>query len=552
MLDLPELNDIICGYLNRSDLVQCVRVSKRWYSAVIPYLWRDVSWISSRDKNMKAFCMMILKDYRAEQRHKELQRKEDGMDEPSQAQSPYPSLTLSKCGLWIRMLPGLNSLEEAFRPLTSPRQVMAPTSNELLLHLFKHCSTQVQVDFLSIDLDDLDLDSGNAVLDFSLPRLRRLLFRGSFVSRSSGTQKLMQLMTFLDLHVTALEILDLDADFSDTGMISTEDPTEDGPKGLRTLKTLGLHGWNGSADTKAFLSWMLKKCSSVNRLLIDRYYGITQPLVEGMLMHLPKLDEITFNAAPYGTDRTVDNMMAHILSGSNKGWRMAKFQSGARIGKATIEALKKHFSTLEILDMAGSNGVTGDHLVQVLGSCTRLHMLSNMYRFHNASHHPTINAKAFIDADPGSGALKPWSCEKTLKHFGIVITGIPRPDLKRGDTVAEEYPGQSQEIHGQVYDRLARLTNLETLWIGIECSWFQSDCLVMSLESGLEKLSGLKKMKVLDVRSMYTRIGVKEVQWMTEHWPRLREIYGLCGIRHDEQAVRWLRENRPDICIRKS
>ena len=43
--------------------------------------------------------------------------------------------------------------------------------------------------------------------------------------------------------------------------------------------------------------------------------------------------------------------------------------------------------------------------------------------------------------------------------------GIPRPDVKEDEAEKETYPGQGREMQGRVYDRLARLTNLETLWL---------------------------------------------------------------------------------------
>jgi hypothetical protein len=68
----------------------------------------------------------------------------------------------------------------------------------------------------------------------------------------------------------------------------------------------------------------------------------------------------------------------------------------------------------------------------------------------------------------------------------------------------------------------------------------------MSLESGLHRLSGLKKLKGLDVSWAKARIGVQELQWMSENWPRLRVIGGLCGKEHKE-AIEWLRGNHTEI-----
>ncbi|KAF8979211.1 hypothetical protein CPC16_011837 [Podila verticillata] len=56
---------------------------------------------------------------------------------------------------------------------------------------------------------------------------------------------------------------------------------------------------------------------------------------------------------------------------------------------------------------------------------------------------------------------------------------------------------------------------------------FQLNCLEMSLESGLSALEGLKKLRVLDVRRMAHRVGVQELDWMQENWPRLEAVRGL-------------------------
>jgi hypothetical protein len=130
-----------------------------------------------------------------------------------------------------------------------------------------------------------------------------------------------------------------------------------------------------------------------------------------------------------------------------------------------------HFYSLEILEVDGCFSLKGDYLVQVLSSCTNLHTLSNIFLLSGRLRHPTIGAENFIDMDPATGSLKPWHCEKTLKVFGVTVTGIPRPDLKEDNVFVEAYPGQSQELHAQVYDRLARLTNLETLWSGNQLDW---------------------------------------------------------------------------------
>ncbi|KAF9999710.1 hypothetical protein BGZ65_004980 [Modicella reniformis] len=172
-----------------------------------------------------------------------------------------------------------------------------------------------------------------------------------------------------------------------------------------------------------------------------------------------------------------------------------------------------------------------------------------------------FEANMFIDRDPITGLLKTWACESSLKVLKLMVTGIPRPDLE-GDKVLEEvYPGEGRKIQSQVYDRIARLTNLETSCLAYEEAAYlnnpmQWSCVEMSLESGLDKLSGLKALKELGVSCMRTKIGLKEVQWMTEQWPRLRAIYYL-GMWNDmdldderRAAVQWLKKHHPEILLR--
>ena len=550
MLGLTELDDIICERLGNRDLARCAQVSKKWHSVVIPHLWHDVSWISYNHKGMGAFYEMVLEDYLAERRYQVLQKKEDDMGSPSQVQSSPPPSTLSKYGHWIRKLPS-RTLEDVFRLSALPGINKDPTLHELILHLFKRCSPQMQVEIFSVDLDE-DLDSDNPkrmLLDFTLPRLRHLIIQGNFKSPSSGVLNLMNLLGRLDHHAVTLEALSLEVDFSKAGMICIqEDQAGEKPEGWTFLRYLSLRKFTGSTDTDAFLSWLLKRCSSVKGLNISDHTGSAQSLAEGMLAHLPNLDEINFGDDYSGTHYMTDDAMAQLLSGSRNGWKNARFGSKAIFENEAMDALKRHFSTLEMLSLDECDSVTSDQLVQVLSSCSRLHTLSIVYWYQDINLHDSIDAKVFADVDPDTGSLRPWQCERSLKVLQVRIIGIPRPDLKE-DTFLEAYPDQTQELHGQVYDRLARLTNLETLQLGDQCSYQQYDCLELSLKSGLDKLSVLIKLKELDVTRVRTRIGAQEVQWMSEHWPGLRAIYGLRD-KENAEALRWLQENCANITLR--
>lgn len=187
----------------------------------------------------------------------------------------------------------------------------------------------------------------------------------------------------------------------------------------------------------------------------------------------------------------------------------------------------KHCPTLETLVVKGCDGFMNNDIVRILSNSPKLSILfDNDNDSYWNDRIGRLHAEVFIDQDPTTGTLRPWACESTLKELIINITGIPRPDLQECTTVRELYPGQGREIQSQVYDRLARLTNLEKLWLGglgygpysldyeyaYETQDSRYDCLEVSLESGLWKLAGLKALKELNVTRMKTRIRLGEIQ----------------------------------------
>ena len=116
-------------------------------------------------------------------------------------------------------------------------------------------------------------------------------------------------------------------------------------------------------------------------------------------------------------------------------------------------------------------------------------------------------------------------------------------------TKSHPFNGQAQ-----IYKRLARFVNLKSLTFRCQSSdqparmfYPQSDNLLMSLESGLSQLEGLKQMRVLTVGPQ-TDVGKEEAKWMAKNWPRLCKVRGLVfdNESHDE-AAKWFKTECPHI-----
>ncbi|KAG0215622.1 hypothetical protein BGX31_000810, partial [Mortierella sp. GBA43] len=297
-----------------------------------------------------------------------------------------------------------------------------------------------------------------------------------------------------------------------------------------SLKELELDAFTEPTGTEEFWNWLWKKCGQVKKLdiMTAGEDDVIQSLARGMLDYMPHLHEIYLRG---DQNRITDNEVADLLSGSRAGWRSVEVKGVAMFGRAALDALANSFATLETLHLEGCY-IDDIDLAQVLRSCSRLQWVSITNRFvRREAGFPCMNASAFIDRDSDTGTLVTWACEASLKYLGVKLLGIPRPDLVDSSTV-ESYPGQGREIQSQVYERLGRLINLDTLYLGNEMHYNddftdQDDCLEMSLESGLHKLSELKKLRELSVSGMKTKIGVAEVEWMDEQWPSLGMLSGI-------------------------
>jgi len=541
MLDIQELDDLICQKLSQHDLAQCARVNKKWHSAVIPHLWADLTFLEDPGDGAQVFIQMVLKDYLE---HYLLQGLQDtGRTIKQQLAKTPPSFShksvLSKYGHWIRLLPSPYDLKIAFRSYSTGKSEVP--KSELILHLCKRCSPDnAQVKRLSVSTLDLDLaprDSQRAMYDFMLPRARQLYIHGRLSTSYTDMAKITKL---LDQCSGTLKTLDMKL-VSPAGTSEMfelkEASTEVRPKAWTSFKELALYDW---ADG-SFWTWFFKQCRQVETLEVHGLDGTAQVLAQAMLNHMPQLSEITLGSRRFSFMKEDD--VATLLAGSTKGWRRVMLRPHAHPGKQVVDALEKHLPTLETLEFNGvCRGFWFENMPHFLRSCPQLQS------FVNTDSFTTLDVKTFIDRDPVTDTLRPWDCERTLKILQFAITGIPRKDWPGHSVEGESWFSQGYEIHNGLFDRLARLTHLEVLCLGSHNHGDDNESLELSLESGLYKLYGLQRLRELHF-GLSTKIGIQDVQWMVESWPRLRVINGLDVDGVHKEVVRWLWKNHPEISV---
>ncbi|KAG0243216.1 hypothetical protein B0O80DRAFT_448481 [Mortierella sp. GBAus27b] len=553
MFDIPELDDIVFRQLRRSDLARCVRVSQKWHTAVIPYLWRDMT--LPRCARNTAFCRLVAEDFLHE-----LCKQQDRDQHTQPSLSPFSSC-LEKYGHLIRKTPEPGKLLSCFRQTVQleAKQSRAiggrtkyPAPHELLRHFYKRCPIPIQVDSIHLTYKDFTTGLWRIIAEDVIIHVRHLSIH--LPSRNNKVQSWM-LERVLDRLSTKLERLSLqvDAEYRKDEVRKTEKTD------WMSLKELNLMNYHGVSTPGSFWSWLWARCGRVERLEIDSMDGaLTQDLADAMLTHMPHLDRIRLRNSWVEHLHLEDSQIATLLSGSRKGWKVVDVGGNWKFKKDAMRVLTRHFPTLEELIVDGCDYIAGKELVQVLSSCPNLRALVaiNGEFYSKYVRFTRIDASVFNDRDPGTGLLKMWPCENSLRVLKIKLCCFTIPEVRVVNGVIEMNLNPERAIQELAYTRLARLTNLETLWLGhnpsvkSDCPRYQDQeyqfsCLEMSLKSGLDELSGLKELKELNVSDMYRNTEIEDVQWMVENWPKLETIYGL-----DEWMVlEWLESHYPTIKV---
>lgn len=566
MLGLPELDRMICLELSLHDLAHCTRVNKEWHNATIPYLWRDLSCLERcSDTAASAFRRLVAIDYLHEQRKRILYDNRQGMGQRIKTRW-YRSLetqaTLSKYCPWIRELPHPRRLLDLFQPPLGANRLPqkpsgfgnGPPAQELLRHLYRHCSA-MRIDTLVLQDEDIGMGLLKIIGEFVIPIARSIRLVFFFPANPENVKYV------LDHCSCKLEELSMIVNMSAAGGNVDWEQEPEGSKAWSNLKQLDLYCCADMSASKRFWPWLWKRCGQVEKLTIGMVKGIANSLGEGMLSHMPNLNQIEIGRRHIPFDAT-DDQLAAILLGARKGWKAMGIGGSFGFRESLITILSRHLTTLEILMIGQSN----EAMIRLVSRCPMLDSLffADDQRYLGSSY-SGFKAETFVDRDSHTGTLKPWLCEGSLQRLVLHITGIPRPDLLENaashETVVEEsYPGQGREIQSQVYDRIARFTKLKLMILGdpeppMPCDChapvIYSDCLEMSIESGLPKLAELKALRILDVSGLKTRIGVKELQWMVEHWPNLSHIARLKGSGFSVEAENLLERASSMLEIRR-
>ncbi|KAG0198347.1 hypothetical protein BGX31_004609, partial [Mortierella sp. GBA43] len=126
---------------------------------------------------------------------------------------------------------------------------------------------------------------------------------------------------------------------------------------------------------------------------------------------------------------------------------------------------------------------------------------------------PVVNAKDIIEG-------KPWVC-------------LSLRELRMGFRFAPTTLSLHQPL---VFDQLSKLTQLENPTLSnLEADYDTDPTFDFRLEMGLDRLSTLVSLRVLDFCGSTQRMNEHDVDWMLENWTELTEVFGM--LHYDDPVV---------------
>ncbi|KAG0346191.1 hypothetical protein BG004_002223 [Podila humilis] len=539
MFDIPEVGYKVFKNLEMNDLIQCGLVCKTWYLSIVPLMWQRIPADLSRT-SWNLFYEQIFQDYLqskiVEQRE---QNQLNSTETPTvteiwQRPDYIPALSrygpnvreVKLCQLWL----GLRDTKIDMEKLQM-EGISDASALQVFQHFLKRCPN-IQCGFeIAIPSHDRAIrydDPYNFAIAV-IPYLRQ-----ASISDEHGYKTLITIPALKRILSAAsadlLENLEL--------ILSIDDPAEQDainaspavlsaspephpvitarPKRLR-LDIAAKHGKYGS---KTFnWSWLWPICCQVKELeLFQIVFDILEPLAVVIRDSMPCLDTLKMCMYEDSVNHVnhYDKLYGQILETCPRPLRNLTLYSNSILGSHVRMGIRKYAATLESLHIDYTGGIAG--LVDVLRVCSSLKDLkiAGFWRLKVA-----MDATRFADYDPVSEELNTWLCQHTLETLHVVCDGIPKWSPQEDPSIRF----QSKVIQQKLCERLGQFTNLRLLRL---C--YQSDVPYnynrfppMMLGTGLEKLSGLKRLKKAHFHERLSK-GASEIEWISKHWENISVI----------------------------
>ncbi|KAF9538299.1 hypothetical protein EC957_006948 [Mortierella hygrophila] len=560
MLDLPqEILDIITPLISHSDYPACILVNHCWSTLFTPLLWEVVQ---VGDRTMQE-CFGTREARNALARNCQYIRVLETTDPAIiyYLANFYPTTVTKLDSLTIRLKdhPTSSILFSTAMTVTATATATAAavpaTTNDNskgTLDIPRCASTVIQILQKNRDLRYLSLDLGCFRYEDGREAMADLV-------SVFPTAKLEK------LELSFLNSVAYDRELGNEGDADTEKLIEyylAKHEPFHALKEVVIIGGSQN-DMDIHRLTFLFRCHNVETVRLHRLDSNAMKALRVFLRAgCPKLVNLEWRKGTHDPEEFI----VGLLKASREGWRELRLPDMPEFGTDSWEALMEHVETLEALRIESAERLPPNGMVDLLCSAKRLRRLEGIADRQRKWYtvEPNVNAcESFLEHYVDQMGDRSWVLGPSMEHLQLQIQCVPRPDVlyrqSGGELMFHQTgldPALRVPVQHWIYNQLGRMTGLQELIVGLmdlsektmasrgidrsmdsialeeallgkEPHVFNYLSLEFSLESGLSLLSGLKEMRMLDVRSTAHYIGVAELEWMHVNWPMLETIRGL-------------------------
>lgn len=198
-----------------------------------------------------------------------------------------------------------------------------------------------------------------------------------------------------------------------------------------------------------------------------------------------------------------------------------------------------HGASLETLDFSQQTRFPAHLFLQLIKHCPQLRTLRCNIELRKEHQGQMIDYSGLLSTQ-SNNTNNDWPFAATLKYLDLAV--YHGSDLEMDSNYRQGDGSVSDRYIAYLYTQVARLTHLEEWRLG---GWM----MLLRLGWGLDKLSGLKSLKVLDLRGhTCIRLSEEGVDWISDNWTSLVEVWGLKSP-NLQPIVQQLKALRPMIAI---
>ncbi|KAK3810169.1 MAG: hypothetical protein J3Q66DRAFT_64061 [Benniella sp.] len=429
-LEVPEILSHIALYVHERSLPACARVSKGWYQAFIPQIWKDINLTPQRLEAMPRYSHHVKK---------------------------------------LRV--GVGDL--------TPDLPQCPNLQSLVLYKYPR-STELVLNHLHITrlcVQHIPLVPELWTILPQLHSLRELDLQMTSVPEQE-TDTFWQFCTRLErLNVHDVSIPH-QGQLSSMAFPNLKQLTVWYPKDLSTILE-----FMSRCPNLAVLRWCDSPYRQDSNNLVEMIAAKTWPHLHSIGLEHQGIPE--------------EDLIRIMNSLQRMTCLQAKCLSVIQPG--TMDLVRPHFASLTTLNLGLYADPSTNRIAQeILSSCPLLERLL----------FDKVDATAVAEG-------KPWVCTR-LKLLSLHFQFDPL-------TISDIQP--------RVFEQIARLYRLDYLRLRDVFGTlppFQTT-VDLRLENGLDKLSTLRSLRVIDFDNSIQKMGEKEIEWVLEHWTSLDMIIGRCN-----------------------